>query len=835
VVLLGLLLIALVSVIIGVLLASVAWLIASLVASVLAALVLIRSWSTIKERRAQMARGSKAGKPVRRSWFGGRKAAEPVVTGAQAPGALPTPPATEPEVLVVDGRPEFHRADCARLVGFDSEPIPLSQALGDGFTACPVCAPPGGPESGADPAVWVVDGSPEYHEESCTRLAGLDVAEPIPLSQALEDGFVRCAVCSAPMPVGGAPVAGPVPSAGREVWVVDGRPEYHHQGCVELRGLESEPIPYEQAVEDGFQPCMVCNPDVEFAAPVAAGRDVWVVDGQPEYHRPECARVAGLDAEPIPQDQALEDGFVPCAVCAPDAVEAPAPAVAVVPEQPTEQVESLEVPGIPEISEPADVAVPVVAGAAVREVWVADGYPDYHSAGCHQLNGLDSEPVPFDQAVEDGFTPCAVCDPEGAGAAAPEAAAPPEAGVEPGRESEPGPAVEAQPEFAAEPSDVWVVDGYPDFHRPGCVELVGLDAEPVPYAQAVEDGFTPCAVCAPDAADAPPVPAPAAPGAPDEVWVVDGYPDFHRPGCVELVGLDAEPVPYAQAVEDGFTPCAVCAPDAADAPPAPVAEPESAFVEAAADDVAAGPGERTVWVVDGYPDFHREGCPELAGLDAEPIPFDQAVEDDFQACDVCKPHLAEAAVPAEPEPVAEVALEPEPEPEPEPAPEPVAEVALEPEPVAEVALEPEPVAEVAPEPEPAPESEPEPVAEVALEPEPAPESEPEPVAEVALEPEPEPAPEPVAEVAPEPEPAPEPAPAPVAEVAPEPAPEPALESEPAPVAEVSSVGRVWVVNGRPRYHAKDCLIIKGQKTQSIPYDEAVGDGFVPCSLCQRNR
>jgi hypothetical protein len=53
------------------------------------------------------------------------------------------------------------------------------------------------------------------------------------------------------------------------------------------------------------------------------------------------------------------------------------------------------------------------------------------------------------------------------------------------------------------------------------------------------------------------------------------------------------------------------------------------------------------------------------------------------------------------------------------------------------------------------------------------------------------------------------------------------------VATASGSSRVWVVDGRPRYHAQDCLIIKGQKAQSVPFDDAVEDGFMPCSLCQR--
>ena len=125
------------------------------------------------------------------------------------------------------------------------------------------------------------------------------------------------------------------------MWVVDGYPEYHHADCGELEGLEAEPIPYDQAVEDGFQPCVVCNPDIEFAgqpvapvsAPVLAAtiRQVWVVDGYPEYHVEDCTDLVGLSPEPVPYDQAIEDGFEPCTVCTPDAaiaadLAAPVPA-----------------------------------------------------------------------------------------------------------------------------------------------------------------------------------------------------------------------------------------------------------------------------------------------------------------------------------------------------------------------------------------------------------------------------------------------------------------------------------------------------------------------------
>jgi hypothetical protein len=47
---------------------------------------------------------------------------------------------------------------------------------------------------------------------------------------------------------------------------------------------------------------------------------------------------------------------------------------------------------------------------------------------------------------------------------------------------------------------------------------------------------------------------------PDEVRVVDGRPRYHLASCPHLVGREHEPLPVAEAVELGFTPCARCAP-----------------------------------------------------------------------------------------------------------------------------------------------------------------------------------------------------------------------------------------------------------------------------------
>ncbi len=46
-----------------------------------------------------------------------------------------------------------------------------------------------------------------------------------------------------------------------EVLVIDGRPRYHVLGCVHLLGRESEPLPVGEALELGFSPCGMCEPD----------------------------------------------------------------------------------------------------------------------------------------------------------------------------------------------------------------------------------------------------------------------------------------------------------------------------------------------------------------------------------------------------------------------------------------------------------------------------------------------------------------------------------------------------------------------------------------------
>jgi hypothetical protein len=51
-----------------------------------------------------------------------------------------------------------------------------------------------------------------------------------------------------------------------DVLVVDGRPRYHLAGCVHLLGREIERLPVSEAVELGFTPCGLCEPDTALLA-----------------------------------------------------------------------------------------------------------------------------------------------------------------------------------------------------------------------------------------------------------------------------------------------------------------------------------------------------------------------------------------------------------------------------------------------------------------------------------------------------------------------------------------------------------------------------------------
>lgn len=122
-----------------------------------------------------------------------------------------------------------------------------------------------------------------------------------------------------------------------------------------------------------------------------------------EDYQPEVARVPVAAGAPV--EPARSTGVVAGVAGVP--VQAGAPARA------DEEYDDEDPPDepAPQPVSPADAAR--VAGMSI-EVLVVDGRPRYHLAGCMHLLGRPTEPLPVKEAVELGFSPCSLCEPDSA-------------------------------------------------------------------------------------------------------------------------------------------------------------------------------------------------------------------------------------------------------------------------------------------------------------------------------------------------------------------------------------------------------------------------------------
>jgi len=79
------------------------------------------------------------------------------------------------------------------------------------------------------------------------------------------------------------------------------------------------PVTAEPVTAEPVPAPVTAAPVAPFVAPAVqpAAPDVWVIDGRPRFHRVDCVQLVGQPIEPIPASQALEDGFIPCSLCAP--------------------------------------------------------------------------------------------------------------------------------------------------------------------------------------------------------------------------------------------------------------------------------------------------------------------------------------------------------------------------------------------------------------------------------------------------------------------------------------------------------------------------------------
>lgn len=90
------------------------------------------------------------------------------------------------------------------------------------------------------------------------------------------------------------------------------------------------------------------------------------------------------------------------------------------PEQPVRrdpvppQREPVEDPEDEPEPQPVSAAETARVARMTADVYVVDGRPRYHLAGCVHLMDKEAEPLPVNEASDLGFTPCGLCEPDSA-------------------------------------------------------------------------------------------------------------------------------------------------------------------------------------------------------------------------------------------------------------------------------------------------------------------------------------------------------------------------------------------------------------------------------------
>jgi hypothetical protein len=166
------------------------------------------------------------------------------------------PVAAQPVIPAQGGAPDLNRAHPGQLL-LDDEP---------GGGAAPDAVGGGAEPDGID-GIDGIDGGAE--SDAVGR--GVEPAESAEPAGVDEPGGVDGVDDEAlpDEPVVQQVSAGDAARVGRmsdDVRVVDGRPRYHLAGCVHLLGRDSESLPVHEAVELGFTPCGLCEPDTTLLA-----------------------------------------------------------------------------------------------------------------------------------------------------------------------------------------------------------------------------------------------------------------------------------------------------------------------------------------------------------------------------------------------------------------------------------------------------------------------------------------------------------------------------------------------------------------------------------------
>lgn len=226
-------------------------------------------------------------------------------------------------------------------------------------------------------------------------------------------------------------------------------------------------------------------------------------------------------------------------------------------------------------------------------VLVIPGRRRFHLRGCRQLLGRQHEELTYEEAREEGFTPCTTCQPEGSGrpvpglapGTAPEEPSPDQVGTvafpryggtggPASGPAEPGGAVSAR---AGTPSSGTA----PTEKEPASGRTAAAGGRPDRVGEAVDDSDAETGpirrvtdTAADDGGDGPAEEGSAASGTAEPeraertgtaaggtVRVIVGTRRFHTHGCPLLKGADdssVETMPEAAAEAAGFGPCSIC-------------------------------------------------------------------------------------------------------------------------------------------------------------------------------------------------------------------------------------------------------------------------------------
>jgi hypothetical protein len=213
---------------VGLLNGSNACLVGSIAASLLAAIALV-----VGSRQAGAGRTPAGQEPA--------EPAEPHESAESQEPAAPREPAV-PAARQADGDPAEDPGAAGRDDYRRGEREPMTEAIPAARRA-PVVV--------REPLIPAQGGSPDAGHPHSGRLTAVDPVD-------VDDEEPPDEPVAQQVPAGD---AARVASMSNEVLVVDGRPRYHLPGCVHLLSRASEPLPVSEAVELGFSPCGLCEPD----------------------------------------------------------------------------------------------------------------------------------------------------------------------------------------------------------------------------------------------------------------------------------------------------------------------------------------------------------------------------------------------------------------------------------------------------------------------------------------------------------------------------------------------------------------------------------------------